>query len=291
MASNKKRAHLTLDTPENSSESSGAGSSDEELSGDGHGDLNGVADTEIQVEFEARTPEACHFHGVLRLLQSLFKHPHDIPLAQLTEAILNQRQVGSVVTQSADSDEDEDEPETLNPQFSAVNDVFGLLTLFNLSDGSPLAQHLGQYLSSIVQSEADKAALQTLLRGSAGLILSERIVNLPSQISVPLFETLFGEIQKAKSRGLPFTFGHYILLAQVHKDESGTGEQFVKVEEEIIQEHAEKVMDTVPVTSLGGPKPTSIRGSEHFEPHWRILVLAENRHQAVMEAIKTAFPI
>ena len=43
-----------------------------------------------------------------------------------------------------------------------------------------------------------------------GLILSERIINMPPQISVPLYETLFNEIKKAKAKNLPFNFTHYV---------------------------------------------------------------------------------
>ncbi|XP_059091017.1 protein BCCIP homolog isoform X2 [Tigriopus californicus] len=233
----------------------------------------------------------------------LFKYPHDIPLAQLAETLIQQRQVGSVVTQSADTDDEDDEEEELaagmNPDFSANNDVFGLLTLFNISDHTPLARAVVKYLDSIALKESDKIFLKSLTQGggpgaqSAGLIISERIVNLPSQISVPLFETLFSEIQKAKARGLPFNFQHYVLITQVLKEDGpgpAQGDHFVKVEEEIIQEHAERVIETMPA-GYGGTKPASLRGNDVYEPNWRILVLAENKSQVVMEAIKTAFPI
>lgn len=207
--------------------------------------------------------------------------------------------MGSVVTQSADTDDEDEEEELatgMNPDFSANNDVFGLLTLFNISDHTPLARALVKYLDSIALKESDKIFLKSLTQGgaqSAGLIISERIVNLPSQISVPLFETLFSEIQKAKARGLPFNFKHYVLITQVLKEDGqgpSQGDHFVKVEEEIIQEHAERVIETIPA-GYGGSKPASLRGNDVYEPIWRILVLPETKSQVVMDAIKTAFPI
>ena len=51
---------------------------------------------------------------------------------------------------------------------------------------------------------------------SVGLIISERIMNIPPQLSVPLYETLFNEIRKARARGMPhFDFTHYVLICRI----------------------------------------------------------------------------
>ena len=47
---------------------------------------------------------------------------------------------------------------------------------------------------------------------SVGLIISERIMNIPPQLSVPLYETLFNEIRKARARdALSSSVVRYIL--------------------------------------------------------------------------------
>lgn len=51
---------------------------------------------------------------------------------------------------------------------------------------------------------------------SVGLIVSERIMNIPPQLSVPLYETLFNEIRKARAKNIPnFDFTHYALLCRI----------------------------------------------------------------------------
>lgn len=48
-----------------------------------------------------------------------------------------------------------------------------------------------------------------------GLIISERIMNIPAQISVPLYETLFNEIKKARvKRKEEFDFTHYVVVSK-----------------------------------------------------------------------------
>ena len=48
-----------------------------------------------------------------------------------------------------------------------------------------------------------------------GLIISERIINMPPQISVPLYQTLSNEVRKARAKNLPFNFTHYLLISKV----------------------------------------------------------------------------
>ena len=55
-----------------------------------------------QVEFEARTAEKCDFHGIKALLKKLFDvgGVDQVDLTALTEFVIEQRSVGSVITQS-----------------------------------------------------------------------------------------------------------------------------------------------------------------------------------------------
>ena len=46
--------------------------------------------------------------------------------------------------------------------------------------------------------------LLTALESDVGLIISERIINMPPQIAVPLYQTLANEVKKAKNKNLPF---------------------------------------------------------------------------------------
>ena len=62
-----RRGHLSLETPDDSSDT-GSDSDTEEMDAE--------SGKEIQVEFEARSPEEDDFHGIKRLLQQLFLRNH-----------------------------------------------------------------------------------------------------------------------------------------------------------------------------------------------------------------------
>lgn len=83
---------------------------------------------QIQVDFEARIPQDPDFHGIKTLLNQLFLKAH-LDLGGLTDLIISQNYVGSVVKQALDepvSDDDDDDDD--------VNDVFGITTVINVSD-------------------------------------------------------------------------------------------------------------------------------------------------------------
>lgn len=80
---------------------------------------------EFQVDFEGRNPQDPDYHGIKTLLQQLFLKAH-IDLGGLTDLIISQNYVGSVVKQSEEIDESDDE--------DSINDVFGITTVINVSD-------------------------------------------------------------------------------------------------------------------------------------------------------------
>lgn len=81
---------------------------------------------EFQVDFEGRNPQDPDYHGIKTLLQQLFLKAH-IDLGGLTDLIISQNYVGSVVKQSAEIDDSDNEDDD-------TNDVFGITTVINISD-------------------------------------------------------------------------------------------------------------------------------------------------------------
>ena len=76
---------------------------------------------EIQVDFEGRNPQDPDFHGIKTLLHQLFLKAH-VDLSNLTDLIIGQNYVGSVVKQSQEDEGSDDE-----------DDVFGITTVINIS--------------------------------------------------------------------------------------------------------------------------------------------------------------
>ena len=82
----------------------------------------------LQVEFEARSPEEEDYHGIKRLLQQLFLRSAAVNVGKVTETILNQKFIGSVIKQSVlDNEEEEEEGEDLN-------EVYAISTVINLAE-------------------------------------------------------------------------------------------------------------------------------------------------------------
>ncbi len=176
MASRAKRPHIdpapeTPDQTESSSESEGP--SDDEGSHDGD-DLSST-EREIQVEFEARTPEERDITGIISLLKQCLRGSIDVDVTAMARYIVNQRSVGSVVTQShSDSTDDEDDDEELSTDL----EVFGLATMIRLR-GSEVADQIVRYLNRAVATTDKTLQLSRLLSDPAsdvGLIISERIM-------------------------------------------------------------------------------------------------------------------
>ncbi|KAL1137718.1 hypothetical protein AAG570_009414 [Ranatra chinensis] len=176
---------------------------------------------EIQVDFEGRSPIDSDFHGIKQLLQQLFLKAH-VNLSELTELLISQNTVGSVVKQS-DTDEidgDADDDEDDDP-----NDVFGVTSIVNLTDKQSVecVSQLRTLLSELCAehgTERCNTLVQSLLKDDTkplGLIINERFVNIPPQIAVPLLQSLSKEIRKACEKKLPFDFAYYAFICKLHK--------------------------------------------------------------------------
>ncbi|XP_040572162.1 protein BCCIP homolog [Lepeophtheirus salmonis] len=279
MPSSFKKAHLALETPENTESSSSSEDEDEILDEDERG--------ELQVEFEARTAEDCDYHGISRLLRQTFKG-EDIPLDALTNYLIAQKTVGSVITQSSsgnDGDDDDDEFDDLQ------NEVFGLISLIRLQDpSSGASKTASDYIKSLALSSPPQS-LHSILSGTdssikPALLLSERIVNIPAQISVPLYETLHKEIKKATLKRLPFEFTHYLLLSKVLV--SDREETFVNAEEEVFIPECDFVLD------VKEKEPTYRQdwsGKAQLLEKRKLLVFRSSQFEKIVKRIVEAFPI
>ncbi|KAL0541883.1 hypothetical protein IC582_021962 [Cucumis melo] len=185
-------------SPEPQSESSDSSSSGEELE-------------EIQADFAFFDPKPDDFHGVKTLLQNYLDKTRwdDIGFSDL---ILGQTTVGSVVKIEGDED----------------SGVFGFITALNLEryKDSRSIMDLKQYLLKVCKDNERENDLKKLLEeqtSSVGLIVSQRLVNLPPQLLPPLYDALFDEISWAtedeptKELQDSFRFKLYILISKIYK--------------------------------------------------------------------------
>lgn len=281
MASQAKRAHLEPhpETPEQTESSSDneSGSEDESQNG---------MEREIQVEFEARTPEERDYPGIVSLLKQCFRGSQEVDLATLAKFIMKQRSVGSVVTQSpSDSTDDEDDDDLGGTD----GEVFGLATIVRLKN-TEVADMIVRHLTKAVSTTDTRGQLSRLLNSSEsdiGLIISERIINMPPQISVPLFQTLSNEVKKAKAKNLPFNFTHYVLLSKILEspEASPAGIMYTNAEEEVFEPECEFVLE------VKNDDRIVTMSQDDFLEKKKVMVFKADKLDKIVGIVKDAFPI
>lgn len=374
MASNPKKPHLQLETPENTEESSSSFASEE--SGENEGPQrnrdarngssvgvrpsNGVesdsdsdddqdeeddigthqlspAEREIQVDFEARSPQECDFHGIVNLLRQMMRstagtNTSSVNVSDLADHIIAQRNVGSVITQSHDDMDDEDDSDDeqennaggannanggnstrSNDMLEPNNEVFGVGTVIRLTRGQEQNSIAEQIISHLLVNTARSekaAALRAFFStpgNDVGFLISERIINMPPQISVPLYETLANEVRKARAKNLPFNFTHYVMISRLlvsPHDERNV--MYTNAEEEVFLPECDLVLDLACSSSSGATNTVGNQGSsgvesmgrafnsltqDEFMEKRKVLVFKANKLDKITSLVKGAFPI
>uniref|UniRef100_A0A8C6UGK5 Protein BCCIP homolog n=1 Tax=Neogobius melanostomus TaxID=47308 RepID=A0A8C6UGK5_9GOBI len=252
MASSAKRRAVGLgDNPGEKDHSSDEESEEEEESGEEEsGDSEEEINEEVLVDFEAHSITHNDFNGIKKLLQQLFLKAH-VNTADITDLIIQQNHIGSVIRQAeVPEDSDDDDPD----------EVFGFISMINLTErkGLQCVEELKELVLDQCHrscSEAEAERLEKALSDSSksvGLLLSERFINVPPQIALPLHKQLQEEMSEAQRTNKPSGRCHYCLMIsktckEVSKNISRSGPQavpkdefvFVNAEEEFFYEQAE----------------------------------------------------
>ncbi|XP_054454639.1 protein BCCIP homolog [Anoplopoma fimbria] len=212
MASSAKRRAVGLsvnaEESENSSDESPEG---DEESGEGDSDASEEEINEVvMVDFEAHTISVNDFDGVKKLLQQLFLKAH-VNTSEMTDLIIQQNHIGSVIKQAdVPEDSDDDDPDQ----------VFGFISMLNLTERKDV--QCVEELKELIVDQCEKNSTQTetdqleqILNDPSkpvGLLLSERFINVPPQIALPLHKQLQEEIADAQSTNKPSGKCHYCLM-------------------------------------------------------------------------------
>ncbi|XP_045425200.1 BRCA2 and CDKN1A-interacting protein [Lemur catta] len=175
---------------------------DEEDSDEEEDENDEIVDEEVNIEFEAYSISDNDYDGIKKLLQQLFlKAP--VNTAELTDLLIQQNHVGSVIKQtdvSEDSDDDMDEDE-----------IFGFISLLNLTErkGTQCVEQIKELILSCCEKNCDKnmvEQLDKLLNDTTkpvGFLLSERFINVPPQIALPMHQQLQKELADAHKTNKP----------------------------------------------------------------------------------------
>ncbi|KAK6931607.1 BCP1 family [Dillenia turbinata] len=165
----------------------------------------------FQADFAFFDPKSDDFHGVKILLQTYLDN-REWDLSGFVDLILGQTTVGTVV--KIDSEEDD-----------GLFAVISALNLGRYKDHRCIAE-LKQYLLKVCQERTIIDDLRLLLEEQAqsvGLLVSQRVVNLPPQLFPPLHDALFDEItwatedEPTEELRKSFGFKVYLLISKVYK--------------------------------------------------------------------------
>uniref|UniRef100_A0A3Q4H479 Protein BCCIP homolog n=1 Tax=Neolamprologus brichardi TaxID=32507 RepID=A0A3Q4H479_NEOBR len=230
----KKRAVGFGEKPEESDNSSDENPEDEDDSG--------------EEDSEASDEEINEVKEQTRLRRELFLKAH-VNTSEMTDIIIQQNHVGSVVKQAEvpeDSDDDDDPDE-----------VFGFITMLNLTErkGVQCVEEVKELIVDQCEKNASHIVTEQLEKifndnsKPVGLLLSERFINVPPQIALPLHKQLQEEIAEAQRTNKPSGRCHYcLIISKTCREETksipATGGapkeeyMFVNAEEEFFYEQA-----------------------------------------------------
>uniref|UniRef100_A0A2K6C921 BRCA2 and CDKN1A-interacting protein n=1 Tax=Macaca nemestrina TaxID=9545 RepID=A0A2K6C921_MACNE len=171
-----------------------------------------------------------------KLLQKLFlKDP--VNTAELTDLLIQQNHIVSVIKQtdvSEDSEYDVDEDE-----------VFGFISLLNLTErkGTQCAEQIQELILSFCEKNCEKSMVEQLDKflndttKPVGLLLSERFINIPPQIALPMYQQLQKELAEAHRTNKPCGKCYfYLLISKTFVEKAAF--TFANAEEELFYEKA-----------------------------------------------------
>ncbi|KAI9504770.1 p21-C-terminal region-binding protein-domain-containing protein [Coemansia spiralis] len=154
----------------------------------------------VDVDFEFFAPHPTDFHSIKRLLQTSFgDDSEDFDLSELTDLILEQATIGSTV--KTDGEE---------------GDPLALLTVLDLTTAhrdTKVVEQITEYLIKKAGAQMKDQVAQ-ILGGRAGLLVSERIINIPPHVVAPMLRMLTDEMKTAEL----CDFEHYVLICPMYTE-------------------------------------------------------------------------
>ncbi|KAK6622251.1 hypothetical protein RUM44_002058 [Polyplax serrata] len=302
MAAPEKKRALDLKRKKDDSGDRGEDDTSEDSSND-EKNYESFRNEVIQVDFEGRNPIDSDFHGIKQLLSQLFLKAH-LNLSELTNIIINQNYVGSVIKQSERDDGNESDDE----EDYDANQVFGITTVINLTDKQKLecVQQLRTLLLELcIEHGSDEVVgfVRSLLSNDnkpLGLLLNERFVNIPAQIAVPMLKSLGTEIRRATEKKMAFDFSYFVLICKLYKTDLKSKKKNTKKnkkpteeivwsnpEEEIIDQEAEVSFEfSVEKESDSGLSGLWKESDDELTPLRRVLIIPASKFDEIVHKIE-----
>ncbi|KAF5385564.1 hypothetical protein D9757_006790 [Collybiopsis confluens] len=161
----------------------------------------------IDVDFEFFGPNpSIDYQAIKRLLVQLFQRDADLfHLHELTELILSQSHIGTTV--KTDGQE---------------SDPYALLTVINMhmhQENPSIKALVAYFLQKSASNPTLRAQLQNLFsqtENHVGLVICERLINMPVQVVPPMYQMLKDELNVEASPNHPFKFSYLIIPSRTY---------------------------------------------------------------------------
>ena len=239
----------------------------------------------VHVEFIFSDPKEAHFHSIKHYLKDLVSLP-SYPASELTELILNQVAVGSIVCVEDQSD------------------AYAFITALNVQE---YTQHKCiQNLMTVLLGQCPPDYITNfqakLESTSCAFLLNERMINLPYQLIPPLHKALLDDIAWAVSndpKPAQFELEHFVLISRRSlvrssgKSKSKKSKK-TKVEEEedhvvVYQNFEDEFLEAEADYSFSFPmaeKSTDLPKARETK-EWVIMVIQKQTYVRVVESLSS----
>lgn len=179
----------------------------------------------LNVDFEWFDPSPdVDFHGLKTLMRQLLDVDNQLfNLSELADMILAQPLLGSTVKVDGLESDPYAFLTVLNLHEHKVRFTTAVPSLYfpaNTTQDKQVVKDLTKYFAQKALSSSSLSQLPSLLDPSSpfqvGLILTERFINMPSEIVPPMYTMLQEEIQWALNEKEPYQFSHYLILSKTY---------------------------------------------------------------------------
>lgn len=146
------------------------------------------------------------FHGVKSLLRQLFDVDSQLlNISALADLVLSQPTIGSTVKVDGED-----------------TDAYAFLTVLSFGEHKDIEgfDGLRRYLLDKAGSkglEGVSAVLKDETK-KVGLVLAERLINVPAEIAPPMYGMLIDEVEAAVEDGEPYEFSHYVIVSKTYRE-------------------------------------------------------------------------
>ncbi|CAB4378123.1 uncharacterized protein OCT59_012220 [Rhizophagus irregularis] len=219
---------------------------------------NGHSEEElVDVDFDFFDPKEIDFHTIKQLMIQLFSSDAELfNLSELSELIINQPLLGTTVkVDGTDSD------------------PYALLTVLNMNEhkNKECIKQIKNYLIEKTKkltnlNEKLVELLKDTSKNNIGLILSERLINMPVQIVPPMYKMLQEEIQWAIEDNEPYEFEWYLIITKTYREIASTLDE----ESEIPKQKKKKAKVSEPTIFYFHPEDEIIEQIADYQCNFKL---------------------